>query len=63
MAYACDRDGCDSYQHQARARAGWLSVVELGHDDRLWHFCSTDCLLMHFGRRAPGEEIPFHQGG
>jgi len=57
LAYACDKDGCDTYQHQERARGGWLTVHELGAE-KVWHFCSSDCLLLFFGQRSPGEELP-----
>jgi hypothetical protein len=57
LAYACDGEDCDTYQHQERARSGWLTVCELGNE-RTWHFCSVDCLLLFFGQRSPGEELP-----
>lgn len=63
MAYACDRDGCDTFQRQERARSGWLTVFEVGPRDDPWHFCSADCLLLFFGRRAPGVEIMPGSGG
>lgn len=56
-AYACDRDGCDTFQRAERARSGWVRVTELGVD-RAWEFCSHDCLLLFFGQRPPGEELP-----
>jgi len=61
QAYVCDRDGCDTFQRVERARAGWLTVCEMGtsrDDDDPWHFCSADCLLLFFGQRPAGEEVP-----
>lgn len=56
MAYACDREGCETYQRSERARAGWVTVMELGVE-RTWHFCSHDCLLVFFAGRSPGETV------
>jgi hypothetical protein len=56
LAFACDRDQCDSFQRSENARAGWLTVMELGVD-RTWHFCSHDCLLTFFAGRPPGETV------
>lgn len=52
LATHCDRDGCDTWQRvdtDIRDPA-WLTVREQGTDQ---HFCSADCLLAHYGRRAP----------
>lgn len=62
MAYACDQSGCDSHQKTSQARAGWLTVHELG-TEAVWHFCSADCLLLFFGQRPAGEDLTPGQRG
>lgn len=73
LAYACDREGCDTFQRTEQARGGWLTVHELDSGamrtiserdpEKPWHFCSVDCLLAFFGRRSPLQDLTPGQGG
>lgn len=53
----CDNDGCQTWASRNMAlESGFLIVNELGAQES--HFCSHDCLITHYAKRAPLEEAP-----
>ena len=57
LARHCDGLNCDTWQRlDSEIRQDWIDVSEEGEQT---HFCSADCLLLFYARRAPEEVIEF----
>lgn len=45
----CDYDGCDTWQ-RAESATSWFVVAS---DDRMWHLCSKDHLMLWAANSEP----------
>lgn len=57
LAWHCDRDTCDTWQHPRDDGSIPESWYYVETDDGEHHYCSVNCLLLDMAQLSPLEEL------